>query len=122
MFLMPFAFMMLEYRKRQRLAAHLVFSLHLFAFLLALLTVVYLVERVGITVGYTMGWIQGDLDIGQQNVLFASLVMVTYTALAMRRTYGDGWLGAIVKTTLFYFAYRGLDIPVSILWKRIVRQ
>ncbi len=67
---------------------HLVFALHYHSFVFLL---------------YLIGRGLGLLDLGLSALLY--LVLVAYLPLALRRTYGSGWWGAVGKSMVIYFSY-----------------
>jgi hypothetical protein len=83
-------------RSRRPLVAHVVFSLHLYAFLLLLLSV-------GITISAIAGWFGVNLQSGPGDTVLAIgllLAGAAYLYFATRTVYGERGISRVLKTAL----------------------
>ncbi len=50
----------------------------------------------------------------------ASVVMLIYVTIALRRIYQDHWAVAFVKTLLVYGSFRLIDVHVLNIWSKFI--
>jgi hypothetical protein len=93
-----FLHMLLYWRPRHRYVEHLLFFLHLHAMVFSVAIVLFLLFSLG------NAW---PALIGPLNFVINPLVWATfvYAAIAMRRVFGRGWLGTLLKAFVMLIVY-----------------
>ena len=91
--------------KKRKFAESVVFSLHLNAFLLLWLTLVYPLTAFVVQKLVALHWIPVIQDVGPITTLAAVLVMVPYAIIAMLRFYGEHLIWILLKVVVLYYVY-----------------
>jgi hypothetical protein len=91
--------------QRRKFAESLVFSLHLNAFLLLVLTFVYPITPLVVVQLVRLHLIAPVGDVGRVTTLAAVVIVVPYLFFAMRRFYHGSVVWTLVKVVALYYAY-----------------